>query len=107
MNLHEPNATALIGVDLARNDRRRTSAKPRVMKGVAVVGSTAVDDFSADVFIEDFYVGRFYNTHAGVIQVDTISDTRPVGPHFIPAGSSVAVICVANATGNPVNISIL
>jgi len=98
MNLHEPNATALIGVDLARNDRRRTSAKPRVMKGVAVVGSTAV---------EDFYVGRFYNTHAGVIQVDTISDTRPVGPHFIPAGSSVAVICVANATGNPVNISIL
>ena len=104
MNLHEAAASALIGVDLARSDRRRTSSKERVISGVAVAGSAAIDDFSVDVFIEDFYVGRFYNTRGGVAQVVLNEDIRPVGPHYIPIGSSVTVICLANATTNPVNV---
>jgi len=103
MNLHEAAATALAGVDLARNDRRRTSSRPRQMAGVAIVGSTAIDDFWADVYIEDFFVGTFYNTRGGVAQVNLVEDLRPVGPHYIPPGSQVSVVCGVNATGNPVN----
>ena len=106
MNLHEAAATLTLGVDMARNDRRRVSSQLRVLTSVAVVGSAAVDDAAVDVFIEDFYVGRFFNTHAGIIQVDTQADVVAVGPHAIPSGSSVVVQVADAPATNPLNVQL-
>lgn len=104
MNLHEPAATALAGVDLARNDRMRTTSRPRMLKGIGLVGSTVVDDFWADIFVGSQFIGRFYNTHAGVLQVDQLVDVKPVGPWLVAGGDQISVICGINATTNPVNV---
>lgn len=106
MNLHEAAATALVGVDLARNERQRSSSQLRILKGVAVVGSAVVDDFSCSIYIENFYVGRFRNTHAGVLQVDSQSDVIRVGPHAVPPGAQISVICDLAATTNPINVQL-
>ncbi len=106
MNMHEAAATLLVGVDAARNERNNISSRPRVMTGLAVVGSAAVDDCAVDVYIEDYYVGRFRNTHAGVIQVEMPADLQPVGSKFIPAGSRISVIIQTAPITSPLNVVI-
>ena len=76
LNLHILTAAALVGVDLAAQDRNNVSSRPRVMRGVAVVGSVAVDDFWVDVFIGNHFVGRFYNTKIATNQIAINEDVR-------------------------------
>lgn len=104
VNAHVAAATAVVGYDLLQNERMNVSSQPRILRGVALVGSTNVDDAAVDIYIENFYVGRFYNTHAGVIQVDAQSDIMPVGPHAVPAGSKLSAIVFDAPAGNPVNL---
>lgn len=106
MNMHEAAATLLVGVDAARNERNNISSRPRVMTGIAVVGSLAIDDTAIDVFIEDYYVGRFRNTSTGVIQVTLPDDLQPVGSKFVPAGSRISCIIQTAPGTNPLNIVI-
>jgi len=95
-------AVALVGVDLLTNQSWNISSKRRVLTGVALVGSTAVNDFSADLYIEDTRVGTFWNTHAGVIAPDSEADTIALGRLYVPPGSKISFVCNINATANPV-----
>lgn len=97
LSTYEAAGTLLAGVDAFRNERKNVSSRRRVLRGVAVVGGAAVDDSIVDLYIEDFFVGTFRNTHAGVIGVDSTADIIPVGPHFIPPGSKLAGIMAADA----------
>ncbi len=107
INTYEAAATLTLGVDALRNERKSVSSKNRVLRGVAVVGSTAVNDCAVDIYIEDYYVGRFRNTKAGAaIQVITNEDIFPVGPHFIPRGSKVSAIVGIAVIGNPLIIQL-
>ena len=106
MNLHILTAAALAGVDLAANDRNNVSGKPRVMRGVACVGSVAVDDFWIDVFIGNNFVGRFYNTKIATNQIAANEDIVPVGRKYVPAGDKIAVIAGVNAGAGNVDIGI-
>jgi len=106
MNLHVLTAAALAGVDLAANDRNNVSGRPRVMKGVAVVGSVAVDDFWVEIFIGNHYVGRFYNTKIATNQIAINEDVVPVGRKLVPAGDKIAVIAGVNAGAGNVDIGI-
>lgn len=106
-NTYELAATLLVGVDVFRNERKRSSSRPRVMTGIACVGSTAINDFEVDVYIEDFYVGRFRNTRAGAaVQVIASEDIYPTGNRLIPAGSQVSGIIANAAVANPVIIQV-
>lgn len=106
MNLHILTAAALAGVDLAAQDRNNVSGKPRVMRGVACVGSVAVDDFWVDVFIGNHFVGRFYNTKIATNQIAINEDVVPVGRRLVPAGDKIAVIAGVNAGAGNVDIGI-
>ena len=106
MNLFIVTAAALVGVDLAANDRNNVSGRPRVMRGVACVGSVAVNDFWVDVFIGNHFVGRFYNTKVATNQIAINEDVVPVGRKFIPAGDKVSVIAGVNAGAGDVNVGI-
>jgi len=106
MNLLVLTAAALVGVDLAANDRNNVSGKPRVLRGVGVTGSAAINDFWVDVFIGNYFVGRFYNTKAAGTQIAINEDVVPVGRKLIPAGDKVAVIAGVNAGAGNVTIGI-
>jgi len=107
LNTYEAAATLLLGVDAFRNERMAVSSRRRVLRGVAVVGSTAINDCAVDIYIEDFYVGRFRNSRAGAaVQVVTNEDIYPVGPHFIPAGSKLTAIIGVAVVANPLIIQL-
>lgn len=107
INTYEAAATLLAGVDALRNERLNVSSKNRVLKGVAVVGSTAINDCEVALYIEDFFVGHFRNTKAGAaIGVILTEDVYPVGPFAIPAGSKVAAIITLAVVGNPLIIQL-
>ena len=97
ISTYEAAATLLAGVDALRNERKNVSSRRRVLRGVACVGGAAVDDTTFDLYIEDFFVGTFRNTAAGVVGVNITQDVIPVGPHYIPPGSKLSAIMAANA----------
>tara|TARA_Y100000310_G_C20671291_1_gene810451 strand:- start:1056 stop:1385 length:330 start_codon:yes stop_codon:yes gene_type:complete len=101
---YEAAATLTVGVDAFRNERQRTSSKLRWLAGVAIVGANAVNECAFDVYIEDYYVGRFRNTASGVVNVTVPDDIVAVGPHAIPAGSAIAAIVQTAPSVNPVII---
>lgn len=106
MNLHITTAVALVGVDLAAQDRNNVSSKPRVMRGVAVVGSVAVNDFWVDVFIGNHYVGRFYNTKVATNQIAINEDVVPVGNQYCAPGDKIACVAGVNAGAGDINVGI-
>ena len=106
MNLHILTAAALAGADLAANDRNNVSSEPRVMKGVGVVGSVAVNDFWVDVFIGNHFIGQFRNTKPAGTQIAINEDVFPVGNRYIPPGAKIAVIAGVNAGAGNVDIGI-
>jgi hypothetical protein len=106
LNLFALTAAATAGVDLAANDRNNVSSKPRIMRGVACVGSVAVNDFYVDVFIGNHFVGRFYNTKIATNQIAINEDVVPVGRRYVPPGDKIAVICGVNAGAGNVNVGI-
>ena len=106
INTHEAVGTLTVGTDAFRNERQNVSSRRRALRGVAIVGSAAINDCAVDIYIEDFYVGRFRNSKAGVVQVVTNEDIFPVGPHFIPAGSKITAIIAIQPTTSPLIIKL-
>lgn len=106
LNLFIVTAAALAGVDLAANDRNNVSSRPRVMRGVACVGSVAVNDFYVEVYIGNTFVGRFYNTKVATNQIAINEDVVPVGRKYVPPGDKIAVIAGVNAGAGDVNVGI-
>ena len=52
-------ATAVLGYDLFRDQTWRVSSKVRKLKGMAIAGSTAALDTAVDLYVDQYYVGRF------------------------------------------------
>ena len=107
MNLNVLTAAALVGVDLAANDRNSVSSRPRVIRAIGVAGSVAAHDFWVDVFIGNHSVGTFYNTQFGIVELGMNTDMIPVGNQYVPPGDKIAVIAGINAGAGNVRIVIL
>ena len=107
LNTYEAAATLTVGVDALRNERRQVSSRPRVLRGVAIVGGNAINEAAIDLYIEDFYVGRFRNSRAGAVQVIASEDIYPVGPHAIPVGSKLSAIIGIAPTVSPLVIQLI
>ena len=107
LNIHALTAVALAGVDLAANERNNISSEPRVITGVGVTGSVAINDFWVDVFIGRFFVGRFYNTKPAGTQIQFNEDIRPTGRLLVKPSSKISVICGANAGAGDVDVLVV
>jgi len=94
-------AVALAGYDLFQNQTWNVSARPRVLTGIATCGSTAAGDCSFNLYIDQYHVGRFYNTAAGWPTRDHVIPTRRLA---IPPGAKIAAIMVTAPTANPINV---
>jgi len=102
----EAAATLTAGVDAFRNDRKRTSSRLRFGTGISVVGSAAINDTVVDIYIENYLIGRFRNTRAGVVAAIIPDDVIPVSPAAIPIGSGLSAIIITAPTTNPLLIAV-
>lgn len=100
-------AQAAIGDDLLRDERLNVTSKPRALRAIAFVGGNAINEASCQIYIEDYFVGRFYSTRAGAVGVISNEDTIPVGPHLVPAGSKITAISATAPTVSPVTLQLL
>lgn len=99
-------ATAPAGYDLLQNDRQNVSNENRVLTHIAVVGGAAIADTAVDVYIGNFYLGRYYNKRAGVVVPVFPDDYIPVGNRLIPAGAKLAAVVFAQGGTNPTHIEL-
>ena len=105
---YEAAATLTLGVDALRNERLNVSSKNRVLRAVAVVGSTAVNDCEIALYIEDFFAGNFRNSKAGAaVAVAGNEDLVPIGPFAVPAGSKISALISIAVVGNPLIIQLM
>lgn len=102
----EAAATLTVGVDALRNERKRTSARPRVITGIAIVGGNAIGECSVDLFVEDAFLGTFQNSLNGVVAILLPDHLQPVGPAAVPPGSPVVALIKVAPTTSPLKIQI-
>ncbi|MBA7540962.1 hypothetical protein ES705_33265 [subsurface metagenome] len=98
-------ATAIAGYDLFKNETWRVSAKPRRIRGMGVAGSTAALDCSVDLFVDQFHVGKFYNSAPGAVIID--QHMVPLKGNLVPPGATISCIVGTAPTTNPINILII
>jgi len=98
-------ATAVVGYDLFRDQTWRVSGKPRRLRGLALAGSAAALDTAADLFVDQFHVGRFYNSAVGFpLMADHLI---PLKGNNVPPGSTISLIVAVAPTTNPINAVLL
>ena len=100
-----PNADAVVGFDLCQNQRWNISSRRRIMQGVAFVGSTAINDCEADLFVEDKFIIHVFNTRAGVL-APLQEDAIPLGRVYVPPGAKISAVITNAAVGNPVTLRV-
>ena len=105
-NTIEAAATLTVGVDALRNERKRSSSRPREMTGIAIVGGNTIGEATVDIFIEDYFVGSFQNSLNGAVAVIMPDHLQSTGSHMIPAGSQVAALIRVAPTVSPLKIQI-
>lgn len=105
-NTVEAAATLIVGVDAFRNERKRTSSRPRIITGIAIVGGNAIGEASVDLFIENYFVGRFQNSLNGAVAVLLPDHLQPTGRRMVPAGSPVVALIAVAPTVSPLKIQV-
>lgn len=105
-NTSEAAATLTVGTDAFRNERKRTSSRPRMMTGIAIVGGNAINQATINLFIEDYFVGAFRNSRAGVAAPILPDDIQPTGRRAIPAGSQVSAPVAVAPTVSPLQVMV-
>jgi len=102
----EGAATLTVGTDAIRNERKKTSSRLRYITGLTVVGGNAINEAAVDVYIEDYFVGTFRNTHSGVAAALMPDDFQAVRAAASPPGSAISAIVRTAPTVSPLYIAI-
>jgi len=102
----EAAATLTVGTDAFRNDRKRTSSRTRVVEGLAVVGSAAINDTEVDLYAGDYYFGRFRNSRAGVAAPIMPDDFQAVRATIVAPGDALTATIVDAPGTNPLLIQV-
>ncbi len=100
----EAAATLTVGVDAMRNERKRVSSRLRYLAGVSIVGANAINEAAVDIYIEDYFVGRFRNSRAGVSAAILPDDLQPIRAAAIPPGSQISAVITVAPTVSPLLI---
>ena len=103
----EAAATLTVGTDAFRNDRKRTSSRPRIVEGMTLVGSAAINDTEVDIYAGDYYFGRFRNSRAGVTAAVLPDDLQPIRPTIVATGDAITAVVVDAPSTNPLLCTVL
>lgn len=102
----EAAATLTVGTDAFRNDRKRSSSRNRVVEGICLVGSAAINDSEIDLYAGDYYFGRFRNSRAGVVAPVMPDDLQPLRPTVVARGDAITATVVDAPATNPLLIQV-
>jgi hypothetical protein len=94
-------AQAVAGFDLFSQQTFRTAGRDRQLQGIAFAGSVAAGDAWFELYIDNYHVGRFYNSAAGWPLRDHII---PCKGNRIPAGSTLSAVMGVNAGAGNINV---
>ena len=92
-------ATAVVGYDLLLNSQVSNSSQNRVLRGVALTGSTAIGDCAIDVYIDSVRVATVYNSK---LLAPNMDDVLPVDDLIVPAGAIIHAYVIDAPVTNPV-----
>ena len=95
IEINEASAGTALNTDLASGKRGAIEPVPRVLDGMAVLGSAAVGDAAVDLYLGDTYVGTYRNTST-TIAPDLQKDVQPVG--YIIAPNEAIRLLVTDAS---------
>ena len=107
LSTSEAAATLTVGTDAFRNERKRVSSRLRYIAGITVVGGNAINECAVDVYIEDYYVGRFRNSRNGVAAAIMPDDLQPIRAAACPPGSQLTCIIAIAPTVSPLLIQLM
>ena len=106
LSTSEAAATLTVGTDAFRNERKRTSSRLRYINGISIVGANAINEASVDLFIENYFVGTFRNSRAGVAAAIMPDDFQAVKTSAVPVGSAITALIRVAPTVNPLLIKV-
>lgn len=107
INTAEAAATLMAGVDAFRNDRKRTSSRPRVINGIVIVGGNAINEVAVDLYAGDYFFGRFRNSRAGVVAPIMPDDYQAIRPTAVAPGDGITAIIGTAPTVSPMYIQLM
>ena len=102
----EAAATALVGVDLFRNEALSQSARRRVIRGIAVVGGNAIAEASIRLKAGRIDLGTFFNTTAGAIMPIMPDDVQTMVAIRVAPGDRLSAIVVTAPTVSPIVVQV-
>ncbi len=106
ISTNEAAATLTLGTDAARNERKRTSSKARIVEGISVVGSAVINDAAIDMYAGDYFFGRFYVTRAGVVAAIIPDDVIPLRATVVAPGDAISLIVSDAPVTNPLMVAV-
>lgn len=104
ISTNEAAATLIVGTDAFRNERKRVSSRLRKLTGVAIVGGNAINEAAVDIYIEDFYVGRFLNSLNGAVSPIMPDHFQAIAGKAVPPGSQITGVIGTAPTVSPLII---
>jgi len=107
LSTYEAAATLTAGTDAARNNRKRTSSRPRVVTGIAIVGGNAINEAAVDVYAGDHFFGTFRNTHNGAVAPIMPDDLQPIRPTMVAPGDAISLLIATAPTVSPLAIQVM
>ena len=96
-------ATAVLGYDLLKDAYFNQLTENRVLRGIAVSGSTAIGDCEIELFIDQVKVGNYFNTKLLLPNEDDIVKLEALG---VPGGARIHAYVVDAPATNPIYVRI-
>ncbi len=101
INTSEAAAGLTAGTDAFRNERKRTSSRPRSVEGIVLVGGNAVNEAEVDLFAADYFFGTFRNSRNGVVAPILPDDLQPIRPTLVAPGDAITALIRTAPTVSP------
>ena len=102
----EAAATLTAGVDAFRNSRMRTSSRPRVVEGIAIVGGNAIGEAQVDLYAGNHYFGRFETKLNGAVAILLPDHLAPIPSTIVAPGDPISALIGVAPTVSPLKIQL-
>lgn len=96
IEINESSAGTAINTDIASGARGSIEPVPRILDGMAVLGSAAVGDAAVNLYLGDTFVGTYRNTSTSTAP-DLQKDVQPIG--YVLSPNEAIRLLIADASG--------
>jgi len=102
----EAAATLLVGTDAFRNSPQKTSARPRVIDGIAIVGGNAIGEATVELMSARHSFGIFENKLNGAVAILLPDHKDPIAPTLVVGADAIVCRIVTAPTVSPLKINV-